>query len=322
DLLVDQDYVPGARTYAAIMTRLRRHEDAFKRLRTAARDSGAEHAREVLRTALQQMGALAERYFTPEEKSSLADLLERERSAAGYRYAGNTPAELRVLSLRFQRSGLPGNLQVRLFELLLAGDTTRLISIAQSGGSSGLRNSAADFAVANGTPEVALRGVAARGQSLPPVWSKVYTGLVGLHYRVPTPEIHEAFLTALGKGAVGDRIGKSVDRNQQLAGDLWFYYGTRYGEFLRLTGQGNPEDYLPAELEHTPGRAAAYFALAEYYETDKDLDKALADFANTLELDPLRGDAHDRMARILWRQGKPEDAKQHCKAALEAFARV
>ena len=407
DLLVDQDYVPGARTYGAIMTRLRRHEDAFKRLRTAARDSGAEHAREGLRTALQQMGAVAERYFTPEEKSSLADFLGRERSAAGaeevtqvfiplaesaglsdlevrwrleqmtlqperpesvfhmnrlidlqerrmkfeelaaqieqywrsypekedkdsildraaaaYRHAGNTPAEIRVLSLRFQRSGLPGNLQERLFELLLAGDTTRLISIAQSGRSSGLRNSAADFAVANSSPEIALRAVAACGQSLPPVWSKVYTGLVGLHYRVPTPEIHEAFLTALGKGAVGDRIGKSVDRNQQLAGDLWFYYGTRYGEFLRLTGQGNPEDYLPAELEHTPGRAAAYFALAEYYETDKDLDKALADFANTLELDPLRGDAHDRMARILWRQGKPEDAKQHWKAALEAFARV
>ena len=83
DLLVDQDYVPGARTYGAIMTRLRRHEDAFKRLRTAARDSGAEHAREGLRTALQQMGAVAERYFTPEEKSSLADFLGRERSAAG-----------------------------------------------------------------------------------------------------------------------------------------------------------------------------------------------------------------------------------------------
>ncbi len=50
---------------------------------------------------------------------------------------------------------------------------------------------------------------------------------------------------------VGARIGKATDRDQQLAGDEWFYYGGRYGEYLSATKQAGSEDYLPAMVEAT-----------------------------------------------------------------------
>ena len=62
------------------------------------------------------------------------------------------------------------------------------------------------------------------------------------------------------------------DRNQQLAGDVWFYYGGRYGEYLGTTRQGDAEDYLPAMVELAPGRADAYATLGEYYADAGKLD--------------------------------------------------
>ena len=39
--------------------------------------------------------------------------------------------------------------------------------------------------------------------------------------------------------------------------------------------KGDPEDFLPAEMEHTPTRAPAYFTTALYYEDASDLPRAV-----------------------------------------------
>lgn len=243
-------------------------------------------------------------------------------AASSYRSAGNTTAELRALSTAFKRSGLAGEMLERYFELLLASSPQRLLSAAETGGPSSARNAAANFALASGNGSLALQAIAARGRSLPPVWTRAYEGLVGLYYSDAAPEINAAFVATLGAGTIGERVGKPVDRNQQLAGDIWFYYGSRYGEYRAITGHGNPEDYLPAMLEATPGRADAYFTLAEYYRDVGEFDRALADYAHTLELDSRRGEAYDRMATVLWQQGKREEATARWKQALKAFARL
>src|SRR5262249_31547751 len=46
-----------------------------------------------------------------------------------------------------------------------------------------------------------------------------------------------------------------------------------------------------------------------------------ADYDHGLELDPLRGEAHDRAALALWEQGRKQEATARWKAALEAFRR-
>ena len=89
---------------------------------------------------------------------------------------------------------------------------------------------------------------------------------------------------------IGARIGKPVDRNAQLAGDIWFYYAGRYGEFA-----GNA-DFLPAMVEAAPGRSESYFALAEYFRGAGNSASAMADYRGALELKPSRADVHDRFA--------------------------
>ncbi|HEV2495485.1 MAG TPA: hypothetical protein VG204_20705 [Terriglobia bacterium] len=244
-----------------------------------------------------------------------------ERAALSYQAAGNTEAELRALSQAFNHQGLSDVALHRYLDLLLASDPQRLGIIAGDGAVGPVKDAAANTAVSGGDAKLALAVIAARGHGLPPVWTRAYTGLVGLYYADPAAEIGAAYQAALGTGTIGDRVGKSVDRDQQLAGNIWFYYGSRYGEYLAVTRQGNPEDFLPAILEGTPASPDAYTTLAEHYRDAGEFDRALADYAHTLELAPQHGEILDHMASILWQQGKHEDAIQRWRAAFQAFLR-
>ena len=131
--------------------------------------------------------------------------------------------------------------------------------------------------------------------------------------------MNSAFQQALDTRTIGERVSKPPNRDETLAGDVWFYYGGRYGDYLTILRQGNPEDYLPATLEGTPASSEAYFELADHYRGAGQLDAALDDFAHTLELNSKRADARDRRAQILWRQGKQEDALKEWSAAFVAL---
>ncbi len=243
------------------------------------------------------------------------------QAAESYRLAENVPAELRVLTQMDQR-GLLGGPQLTRFAALIANrEPQRFIAVTLSDKSQGVRNAFADYAIENGTAARALETITARGRGLPLVWTRAYTGLTGLYFANPSPQVNAAFRDLLGSGTIGERINKPVDRNLQLAGDGWFYYGARYGEYLGTVKQGDPEDFLPAMLEATPAQAGAYFTLAEYYRESGQPSQALTDYANALQLDGRRGDAHDRIALIYCQQNKRSEAIQEFKTALEAFAK-
>jgi len=72
-----------------------------------------------------------------------------------------------------------------------------------------------------------------------------------LYFASNAAPVRAAFPAILGEMTIGSRIGKPLDRNRQLAGDLWFYYGGRYGEYLGTMKQAGVEDYLPAMVEAT-----------------------------------------------------------------------
>ena len=210
-----------------------------------------------------------------------------DRAAEAYQAAGAEDDEFRVR----QRRGANSE---RYLELLLKRQPDRLIALAASGGGSRVNNRAANYAVARGGVDLALRAVAARCRRLPPVWTKAYRGLVGLHYSRLAPEIDDAFAEILDSGAISQRIGQPLDRDQELAGDLWYYYGARYGEYLLLDGRPEAEDYLPALLEGASARVSAYSDLANYYREEGAYDDALADYRHVLELQP--GNAEARIA--------------------------
>ena len=258
-----------------------------------------------------ELGAQLEAYWNVHPVKERRDHV-MDAAAEAYRSAGNAQAEMGALS---RIATLSQNRRERYFTLLKVHQPQALIDRAARD------ESAANFAVNSGDAAFALRAVQSRGRARAPVWTRAYTALVGLHYSRATPEIRSAFAAALGGGTVGERIGKPVDRREQLAGDLWFYYGSRHGEYLSMAGEPDAaEDYLPAMLEATPGRAEAYFTLAEFYRSKGDRERALGDYEHAIELDRARADAHNRVATLLAEQGRMDEALARWKLALAALA--
>jgi len=238
-------------------------------------------------------------------------------AADAYRSAGDQPNEMRVLST-VSAEHLDNLRQQRLFELLLARQPAELVRIAATWTPTGER--AAEYVVANAAPIWSHAVVQARSRPRPPVWNKSYNALVGLYFAEPATDVRNAFLGALGDTTIGERLGKPVDRSQQLAGDIWFYYGSRYGEYLWTTKQGNPEDFLPAILEQSPATSSGYLTLADYYADTGDEPRAILDYNHTLELTPNRPDVYDNLALAYYKQGDHAAALAQWKQAFAVLS--
>jgi predicted Zn-dependent protease len=232
-------------------------------------------------------------------------------AADAYRSAGHAANELRVLeSISYGYS----ERQVRLFELLLERDQRELVRRASIWNQQG--DAAAAYAFAHADAMLVHAIVAGRATKQAPVWSNAYNALTGLYFSESAPAVNGAFLSALGDSTIGERLTKPVDHNQGLAGSTWFYYGSRYGEYLGATKQGTPEDYLPASLEESPATAANYLALADYYESRGDTKNTIAELNHTLELTPDLAAIHDRLGVAYEKQGLHAEALAEWRRAL------
>jgi predicted Zn-dependent protease len=241
-------------------------------------------------------------------------------AADAYHAAGDASNELRIYSALDADGHLYSNNQ-RYFELLFAQQRQKLVEF--SGNSQGRWYEAAtSFAIASGDDKLAYDAIRAHGASLPPVWTKAYTGLAGLYFDDPAASVNSSFRDILDDRTIGERVGKSLDLNQQLAGNIWFYYGSRYGEYLGATHQGNPEDYLPALLEQSPGSAGAYLITAEYYADAGDSPRAIADYEHSLELVPAQAGVRDRVALLYWKSGQRPQAIAEWKKAIDILKAV
>ena len=289
----------------------------LKQLMLSGNASGGYKSRLVqLQTSRLQFGELGAaleahaKQLTPQQGRTdvLVDASNTYRSGALY------DAEFAVL----RAIGLQSSAQVRqrYFELLLQRRSQELVQLAGSSRKE-ISDAACQYVLAHGLAELAQQAIAARGRAFEPVWTKAYSALTGLYFADRTPAMNAAFLNTLGDRTIGERLGKPVDRSQQLAGNTWFYYGSRYGEWLGAAHADDPEDFLPAQLEQSPVSASGYIALAEYYADAGKIDRAIDDYKRTLELAPDRADIHDRIAVLYWRQQKRREAMDEWKKALE-----
>ena len=231
-------------------------------------------------------------------------------AARAYFVSGNEDGEFRTLDTLANSANYTGEWLDRYYELLLKRRPDAMVALAAS-------DRAANFIMARGDADLALRAVVTRGQKLPPVWTRAYTALAGLHFGRQSEGIDEAFTSALGSAPIGERIGVEIDRDQQFAGDLWYYYGARYGQYL--TDSEAAEAYLTASVESATGRASAYFDLAEIYRKNGDSARAREEYEHALELDATLGSAHGRIAEILWEQGERDEAIARWRSAVETF---
>ncbi|HEV2468924.1 MAG TPA: tetratricopeptide repeat protein [Candidatus Sulfotelmatobacter sp.] len=247
---------------------------------------------------------------------SAQHISELEAAADAYRSAGDEQSEMRTLSAVFNANMLNSKRQQRYFHLLLEKKPQELVRIAAIWNSPS-SEPAANYAIEYGDAALAHAVVQARSKSRAPVWGSAYNALVGLYFSEPTPEINNSFLAAIGDDPIGVRLTKPLDRAKQVAGNTWFYYGSRYGEYAGISKLRNPDDFLPAILEESPASASGYLTLADYYAGQGDTKKAIADYDRTLELSPERPDIYAKLAVAYYKQGDHATALAQWK---EAFA--
>jgi predicted Zn-dependent protease len=240
-------------------------------------------------------------------------------AADAYRSAGDPAGELQVLS-SIRPAFLDPERQERLFTLLLKSQPQALIQLGANWQEVASQR-AADFVIANGDAALAHDLVQARGRSRQPVWTKSYSALVGLYFAEPTAAVNGSFLGSLGNLKVGERIGRPVDRAQQLAGNVWFYYGSRYGEYLGITNRGTPEDYLPSALEQSPATASGYLSLANYYADRGNSQRAIEEYDHTLDLASERPDVLNELASVYYKRGDRDAALDRWRAAYRVLAK-
>jgi cellulose synthase operon protein C len=224
-----------------------------------------------------------------------------------YRDTGSEASELRCLENVSAADDADEGLRQQYYSLLLTQKPQKLVELSSTGEAK-VRDAATQYAVLNAEPSLALEAVRARGTGLAPVWTLGYIGITGLYLNQFDSSTGHALHTALGDASIGDRIGKPVDRNQQLAGNVWFYYGSRYGEYLSLNNAADADDYLPSTLELQPESADAYAHLAAWYGEQGKVAAALDEYNSALQLHPGDPMIYDQMAVLLWKDGRKNDA--------------
>ena len=154
---------------------------------------------------------------------------ELRSAAAAYSASGNTGAELRVLQLAHAREQLTGA-DLDRYALLLAIQPQRAITAIAQEKREQSANGLVNYVVARGPVALAQQAVTARGNTLAdPLWTQAYAGLTGLYYASNAAPVKAAFNGILGDmtDRVADLRQAWIDRDKQLAGDQWFYYGDR-----------------------------------------------------------------------------------------------
>ncbi len=247
------------------------------------------------------------------------------QAAQAYRDAGDTTSETRL-----DRSLVLANatrLRERLFDLLLHHDPNALLTFA-SNKDAGLADAALNYTIGHGSETQSLAAVARRGQTLSAVWTPASASLVHTYFASPSasPAALRDFNSSLTiDTTIADRLATHPDPKQQLTGDLFFYYASRFGIYLSTIPATNgahpdPEDMLSAQLEGSPQATEAYLELARTYIELHRMDEAVAEYNHALELSPSDPVIEDELATNLYQENRHDDAIKHWHQALSILA--
>ncbi len=258
--------------------------------------------------------------------------------AEAYRKAGDETAEFDALS-RIDCARDAGNgEQERYLGLLLKRDASRFASFGAHSRNEELAVAAPNYAAGHADIAIARATLSSRANAFPGAWAPAYSALLGLYFRDLSEGTDGSFHRLLGDGmAVGERIklhvnsaaedaSGSEDAQALLAGNVWFYYGMRYGVYRTLApakkwAEHDPEDFLAAELERSPV-AAGYAELAQAYADAGEGTAAITEYRHALELKPDSPEIYDAIALIDWQRGQKDEAIAAWREALAALDRI
>jgi tetratricopeptide (TPR) repeat protein len=240
-------------------------------------------------------------------------------AADAYRDGGRAGDEARVLLQAYQRASLAGEPLERLCRALLP-QPARLAALAGARRWTASENALVSCAIERGSPAAAFQVIAARGARISPAWTRAYTALAGLYHASDQPAVRQSFAALLGSPVIGERLGRPVDRQAQLAGADWFPFAARYADYLALLRDPEAADYRAALVEARPADPQAYLDTGDA-ERSADAARAAAHYGLALELAPDLAAAHGRLALAAAARGDRDSALSSWRAALAAYER-
>ena len=272
------------------------------------------------RMRFNEYGAQLEAYWNVFPQRPGKDLL-LQSAADSYGSAGNTSAELRVLQRAFDRQGLDAQHLRRYLDLVSKTSPEQLVTIPEEGHGSPIRDAAASSAFATGKSDLALRAITARGQG--PAARLDVVPIPGW-WACTTPTLHPPLTPRTSKLSIRGRSGTESPSRRTVrkcwpatsgfitAHAMANTFPSRTRAILRTTCRPRWKALRPVRI--------LTLRLPIITVRRGNLTAALQDYAHALELSPQRGDAHDRMAQILWQQGKQDQAIKEWSLALKAFS--
>ncbi|MDE1163066.1 MAG: hypothetical protein PW792_14170 [Acidobacteriaceae bacterium] len=248
--------------------------------------------------------------LSPRDQPSVLSL-----AAKAWKQAANPQreaADLQTLVVRHNEQAM----QERLFELYLHGDTSALIALAGSS-NRGLADAVTNFTLAHGEAKLTMQALAAI-PNRNPVWHSATRALAGMYLDQDPAATTASFDAALGSQSIEAQLAHHPDKQQQLVGEPWFNYSSRFGLFLALKPQPahESEDFIPAVLEQAPSDPASYNALAGTYLEAHNLAAAITEYRHALELAPEDPTPLASIARAQMEAGHRDEALSTYREAL------
>jgi cellulose synthase operon protein C len=230
-------------------------------------------------------------------------------AANAYRSSGNDTAELRIYQQLYG-----SQFDATRYAELIANDPSKYDSARLRNTAQGLQ--VADYLVANTDENRAFLAIDAIREATP-LWRPAYTALVGVYYLSKQPKVPQAFQQLMGPRTVGEQMTQRSTWSSHLTDDTWFYYGSRFGEYLGAAQQPAADDYLPAGVESSPAASQRYVQLGDTYRELKRLDQARVEYTYAQQISPELPEITDRLASLDWEAGRKQEATAEWKQVFE-----
>lgn len=238
--------------------------------------------------------------------------------AEAYRLAGLKDNELVILR-EYYNFGKYNTLQAQPVERYLTLLYEKNLGEELKSSTATADLTAANFFVKRKDRELATLAIESLSRAQDPVWKTIHLAMLGKELGINEPRIKELFVAGLDLRTIGDSIDARGDSKTSLFGDDWFYYGTRYGEYLWNIHADDAPYYLLSDLEGAPLRSERQDQLGLWYlNTAKLNEQALEHFTLAAELDPKNPNYQDHIAEALYANGKKDEAIALWKSLLAA----
>jgi cellulose synthase operon protein C len=251
----------------------------------------------------QQLEALAK--LQGSAPSTMVETLSMALNA--YHAGGNDAAELRLYDQIYGEA----QFNAERYAELIANDPSKYAARIKNN-TAGL--AVAGYLVSNTDENRAFQAIDALKEPAD-LWHPAYTALVGVYYLSKQPRVPQSFQQLMGPRTVGEQAVHPTAIG--LTGDTWFYYGSRFGEYLGVEKQATADDYLASGVESSPAASQRYLQLGDTLRDLKRLDQARIEYSYAQQISPELPEVTDRLASIDWESGRKQQAAAEWKQVFD-----